>query len=166
MFLAASQYLGKPLEINALLWALFTVFELYCPSIITCSWHSQGRNVPLQTCCFDDIINDFHGYLLITYESDRPPFIEKFIKFLGPLNHFLFRIPGVGEWDMFNIFLWVLPVISICKYKQEKQEIQWPLLVMKGSRLRHPQICLFDIRTTLSWIFKKQQTQENFWKPE
>lgn len=59
----------------------------------------------LQTCCFDDIVNDFHWDMLVTYESHGTSLIEKFIKFLRSLNHFLLRIPAVGEGDVFNVFL-------------------------------------------------------------
>lgn len=75
----------------------------------------QRPRVRLQTCCFDDILNDFHWDLLITDKSHWASLIEKLIKFLGSRNHFLLRIPGVGEWDVFHTFLRLLPLISICK---------------------------------------------------
>lgn len=107
---------NKTLQVSLSLQALSAVFELqHCSATVTCSRHSQRLTVHGQTCCFDDIVNDLHWDLLVTYESNRPSLTEKFIKLLGSLNHFLLWVSVVGERDVFHLFLWLLPFISLCK---------------------------------------------------
>ena len=113
---SASLCTNKTSQVNLSLQALSAVFELqHRSTTISCSGHSQRPTAHVQTCCFDDIINDLHWDLFVTYESNRPSLIEKFIKLLGSFNHFLLWVSGVGEWDMFHLFLWLLPFISLCK---------------------------------------------------
>lgn len=86
----------------------------------------QASACTLPTCCFDDVIDDFHRDWLTADKPDRASLIEEFIEFLRSRLHFLLWVPGVRERDVLHTLLRILPFISICREETEAQQIRLP----------------------------------------